>query len=240
MSLLRELIDGLRSLIPGHARSRLIDKRGEPRLECHYLVEVESKGKKHRGIVTDVGPRGLRVKFAPSLNRGSQVSIHLEGSDRPGVPCRTAWCRKRRYADDRVAGFEFVDEKLEESWVGTLLTELGWKARERPQTREWLRIAANLSVKVHTGDDAYRGLLRDLGVGGCRLHMQQRLQKGPVKITMGPWGAFPELELDAEVILVRDEGGLPFDTRLSFQELRGRQARELGNYMFRLLREAHL
>lgn len=234
---LAELIDGLKTLFPNRRNQSLKDKRARVRVGCHYLVELDADGRTHRSIVTDLGARGLRLKFVPKLAQGSLVTVRLEGDQGRAVTCRTAWCRRRKHSDDRIAGLEFEDPDLKNSWVGILLAELGLTDDDRPQSREWLRIDARLSVEL----DGLRGSVRDLGVGGGCFAFAKEPKPGLGVVCLGPWGSFPALYLTATVRHVgrdTDTGG--WTTRVEFEELTPRQTRDLGRYLFRMLREAHV
>ena len=238
--MLRVLIEGMLSLVPGHNRNSLIERRGQIRLRCRYPVLVTCGPRSFRSLVTDVGPAGLRLKYVDRLKKGVPVSVRLADGQAAPVDCKTVWCRSRRFSSDRVAGLAFTEspERLAGSWVHPLLSELGW-TDVRPQRREWVRVAADLPV-VLAGKADHRALLLDLGVGGALVQVDTELA-GEFELKLGPWGELPGLVLPARVAGGHcDQLASVQYCRLAFAPLDDQAVRELGHYILKLLRDSLL
>lgn len=238
--MLRLLIDGMLSLVPGRGRNSLVERRGQIRLKCRYPVLVTSGERSFRSLVTDLGPAGLRVKYVGRLKKGAPVSVQLTEGGAEAVACKTVWCRARRLSSDRVAGLAFADspEQLASSWVHPLLSELGWTDL-RPQRREWVRVAADLPVTLD-GKGERRALLLDLGVGGALVQIDFE-PAGDYNLRLGPWGELPGLLLPSRVVgSHHDDLAQVRYCRLAFAPLDDAAVRELGHYILKLLRDSLL
>ena len=226
----------------------LQERREQVRLRCHYPVKVTSGANTFRSVVTDVGPRGLRLKFVSPLRKGSLTSITYDHEDtgRPAVQCRTVWCRKRRFSPDRVAGVEFVGglESVTGSWVGLVLDELGFNAGDEGNPRRWVRAETHFPARLQlNGGPELEARVVNLGVGGAQLLTDQAVGEPgkTARLRMGPWEGLPPLEIEAQLLSVAPDelvdGAL---WRVRFEHADPTKVEGLGRYVLHMLREKHL
>ncbi len=250
--MLRALIDGMVSLVMSLDDGEpppLQERREQVRLRCHYPVKVNSGGSTFRSVVTDVGPRGLRLKFVNPMRKGSVTTITYdhEESGRPPVQCRTVWCRKRRFSPDRIAGVEFTGglEAVTGSWVGQVLEELGFSGNdEGGNPRRWVRADTHFPARLQLkGGPELEARVVNLGVGGAQLLSDHASAEPgtPALLKMGPYEGLPELEMEAQLLSVAPDelidGAL---WRLRFEHTDPIRVEALGKYVLHMLREKHL
>jgi len=247
---LRALIDGMVSLVMALDEGDpppLQERREQVRLRCHYPVKVKMGDTTFRSVVTDVGPRGLRLKFVNHMRKGGLTTITYdhEESGRAPVQCRTVWCRKRRFSPDRIAGVEFTEpQEVNGSWVGQVLEELGFTPGDEGNPRRWVRADTHFPARLQVaGSPELEARVVNLGVGGAQL-LSDHASAAPgsvARIKMGPWEGLPELEIEAELLSVAPDelvdGAL---WRVKFEHSDPQKVEALGKYVLHMLREKHL
>ncbi len=221
----------------------LEERRRMIRVRCYCHVEVQQGEEKLKGVVTDLGVDGLRLKCPSKLAEGSQVSIHYNGAaDAGGVRCQVIWSQPHARYVESVSGLRYDDssDNLRASWVRLVLQELGFDESRVYQKRKFIRANASIPARLEAPDKSQLNCrVVNLGVGGALVELNEEFPRDTrLQLDMSLWRILPTLSLPGLVVDSRRdaETGLVL-SGLRFGELNPQQVELLGKYVVYLLNQ---
>lgn len=215
----------------------LEERRRMIRVRCYCHVEVQDGQEKVKGVVTDLGVDGLRLKCPIKLSEGANVNITYPGKG--GVQCQVIWSTPHPRYVESVSGLKYEDtsENLRQSWVRQMLQELGFDESKVYTRRKFIRANASIPARLEAPDKSQlNARVVNLGVGGALVELEEEFPHQTIlQLDMSLWRILPTLQLPAMVLNSRrDENGKVL-SGLRFGELNPQQVELLGKYVVYLL-----
>ncbi len=244
--MLRNVIQSIEATEAGELSDNLSERRRALRVRCYAHVELTIDGEKYKGVATDIGLEGIRVKSVGApLIAGSDIAVRYPGST-PGfelgvVRCQVLWAQ--RVGREFVAGLRYADSKenMRRSWIRYLLMELGFDETRTYQRRKHIRVDGSLPARVFSEGEQFLVEPRvvNLGVGGALLEARNEGVRGiPVEVEISLWRILPTLCLAGHVIDVRQEPGTGLWLHsVQFTALDSDQIKLLGNYVINMINQ---
>lgn len=213
----------------------LEERRRMIRVRCYCHVEVQLSDERVKGVVTDLGVDGLRLKCPVKLSEGAEVDIRYPGAD--GVKCQVIWSQPHPRYVESVSGLRY-QTSLENSWVKLMLQELGFDDSKVYTRRKFIRANASIPARLEAPNKSQlQARVVNLGVGGALIEMDEEFPRDTVvNLDMSLWRILPALSLPAVVVGARrepDNGNVLCGVR--FDELNPNQVELLGKYVVYLL-----
>ncbi len=218
----------------------LEERRRMIRVRCYCHVEVEQGAEKVKGVVTDLGVDGLRLKCPVKLDEGAAINIRYPGTDAGGVKCQVIWSNPHPRYVESISGLKYDDssDNLRQSWVRLVLQELGFDESRVYQRRKFIRANASIPARLEAPNKSQlTARVVNLGVGGALLEVNEEFPRDtPVELDMSLWRILPALSLGGVVLDSRrdPESGLVL-TGMRFGEMNPQQVELLGKYVVYLL-----
>lgn len=222
----------------------LEERRRMIRVRCYCHVEVQQAGETVKGVVTDLGVDGLRLKCPIKLEEGARVSIQYPGAppgtSAGGVQCAVIWSQPHPRYVESVSGLRYEDSKenLSQSWVRLVLQELGFDESRVYQRRKFIRANASIPARLEAPNRSQLpARVVNLGVGGALLEVNEEFPRDTqVTLDMSLWRILPTLSLPGSILDSRrdPESGLVL-SGMRFSELNPQQIELLGKYVVYLL-----
>ena len=223
---------------PGRERREMI------RLKCRFPVRCFYKDQSFRGIVTDMGIKGLRLESPRKLRKGQMLQIELEELTGPfsvaRVNCQVRWCRNQKTSTFIGMGVSYEEplERMSDSWVRSVLYELGFEEEFIYQRRRAVRVDCCLSGELEMDGQRVPVSIVNLGVGGALIRGMGALElRDPVRLFLGPETPLPSVGLESEVVGMKAEAGEQHLLSVRFLEMSPSLNRTLGRYVMTQLRE---
>lgn len=246
LSMLRNIIQSIEAMDARELSDTLAEKRRALRVRSYAQVKLSSNGEQFKGIVTELGLEGLRIKSPDApFKEGQSWEIHyaLGREDAAAGPVRvqTAWVQK--VGREFVAGARYADsrENMRRSWVRYLLQELGFDESRIYQRRQYIRVDASIPARMLEGSRCLaEGRLVNLGIGGALLESSLSLTKGSaLTLEMSLWRILPTLRLPVTVLGTTPEPDSELVLNsLQFGTMDGMQIKILGNYIINMINQA--
>ncbi|MGV8121707.1 MAG: PilZ domain-containing protein [Candidatus Xenobiia bacterium LiM19] len=229
------------------------EKRSAPRVSCFLDANLTPDGEDAIEItIIALEMSGFRMITPVKLENGVRFNVNLRSIcdlkltkpfSTETVNGEVVWCRQRKGFPLYYAGARFSDalEKLQSSWITSVLDHLGVAPEEATQRRKSIRIVTSLPVKCYLGNRVIlTGLANDLSLGGVKVNLIKNPGVGKeMKMQLGPFKRLPLLECQGRVrrssYSSRRED---FALGIEFLELREDQVKLLERYMMALLRES--
>ncbi len=231
------------------------EKRGAPRVSC-FLDASLTFGEDEKLEITVIALElsGFRMITPVKLQTGRRFTISLRSIDDlklkklfsvDTVKGEVVWCRQRKGFPLYYAGARFSDDNeiLQNSWITSLLENLGVSPEEATQRRKSIRIVTSLPVKCYLGNRVIlTGLANDLSLGGVKVNLIKNPGVGKeMRIQLGPFKRLPLLECQGRVKRSSySQRREDFALGIEFLELREDQIKLLERYMMALLKESCL
>jgi len=192
------------------------ERRQSLRKPCRYAVYALDRKKIFELIVSDIGPRGLRVETVHKFRRGQTLQLIYRGV--PGekltrlplrtlekaaskLPCKVLWCQKNTDAYQAGLQFEVGADELVQTWAKPVLDKMGLEkgafTERRARTRA--RVCVNAGLKYE--GETVAGLLTNLGIGGALFQSNKHLSVNH-KVTLAVDGhpKLPRLRVNGEIV----------------------------------------
>lgn len=211
----KELLKGIKAFIQGGNLPTPEECRETPRLFCQYRANVRHQGNDYRASVVDIGATGVGLEGGERVSSGDilQISYPLSGEfvEENAVEVEVVWCRVRDHDKKILVGARYTENqtKLENSWVWTLLHELGMKGNSAYQKRKHVRLATALKAELReleSGRFLTQGKVNNLSVGGALIESGDAIKRQTqVLALIGPHLNYPTLSIHARVINSRDD-----------------------------------
>jgi hypothetical protein len=247
--MLRNVIQSIEVLDARDLPENLGERRRALRIKTYCHVEISIEGQTYKGVVTDMGLEGLRIKSqtAPMVV-GLEFNVRclqpMGVNDLGNVRCQSLWVQ--RVGRELVSGMKYADtrENMKRSWVRHLLQELGFDDSRTFQRRKYMRIDSSIPARIFQGEES---LLPDprvvnLGIGGALVESRHETPaEQDVELEISLWRILPTLALPARIIDVRQEpGNQIYLHSLQFGDLTAEQTRLLGNYIINFINQASI
>jgi hypothetical protein len=247
--MLRNVIQSIEALDPRDLPENLAERRRALRIKTYCHVEVSVEGQNYKGIVTDMGLEGMRLKSQTApLVVGLEVNLRCQQPMGVGelgvVRCQVLWVQ--RVGREFVAGLRYADtrDNMKRSWVRHLLQELGFDDSRTFQRRRHMRVDGFIPARIFFGEES---LLPDprvinLGIGGALVESRHETPaEQDVELEISLWRILPTLCLPARIIEVRQEPGNGIYLHcLQFGDLTPEQIRLLGNYIINFINQSSI
>lgn len=241
LSVLTKFLEGLRQIALGPRTRTGEDLRSRIRVFCRYpILLTTEEGGPDRAYVVDLGLNGLRLEDVRRLKRGARVEIAsaFPGMEQDRLAGEVIWCRER-LSGGYNAGVRYEQPS---GWARVILRELGIDEQSGMQRRRHLRIPTSLRAEIRELDSnrsLVDGRVANLSMGGLLLRSEGELKAGTeVLCLFGPSSHYPNLSVEARVL------GSSFDEEernwyhsLEFEDLSGREVREVGRLVVSFLKE---
>jgi len=253
MALLDRLIDLI--MPPKVEEQTFKDQRSSPRISCFIeaLLTLDAKSMME-GTIIALESSGMRLILPSKLAKGQTFSARLSKLaditlERPfsieEVLCEVVWCRQKKGFPLYYAGIKFVEsaERIQKSFVNSILEHYGITGNVASQKRREIRIITALPVKIYYGDKNFlTGLAHDIGPGGLKINLIRNPGLGcDVKLHIGPYRNLSLLECHGRIkrssYSARRED---YNLGIEFVDMKDEQSHELSRYLMLLLKEACL
>ncbi|MEW6281387.1 MAG: PilZ domain-containing protein [Candidatus Eremiobacterota bacterium] len=223
----------------------LEERRRMIRVRCYCHVRVVRGEEVFKGVVTDLGLDGLRLKCPATLCDGETVEIHYPDAP-PGAPAgpvrgQVIWSQPHARYVESLSGLRYADS-TDRSWVRLVLQELGFDDVQRVfQRRKFIRADASIPARLYPPNSSQLSArVVNMGVGGALMETAEEFPNGTsVTLEVSLWRILPTLSLSARTLQPRrdQDNGLVL-TGLEFSELGPEQVDLLGKYVVYLLNQS--
>lgn len=205
------------------------ERRTVPRLVCELPIVMLLDGGARGGTLEDVGLFGLSVRVREPLEKGYLVRMLLaQDESLEEVICKVRWCHPMEKECLLGLRYHQAPEALSQSWVCSLLHELGYDFEQR---RQFIRAKSDIPSKLSGAS----GHLLDIGVGGALFQSAIKTDSsGPKDLNLGPYHDLPALHIRVLVKNLRQADGVWLHS-LEFLEPDDQQTDILGRYVLDLI-----
>lgn len=211
--MLNDLVSGLFSVFASYP---VEERRRSVRISCRYAVYCLEKKKANEAIVSDVGPRGLRLESVRKYSKGQHLDLVFRGV--PGgsltrlplsalhkvknkLPCKVLWCMKKTDAFEVGLCFKVEGESLDQTWVKTVLEKHGLEQGAFKERRSLVRARACINAELKGEEGAVAGLLTNIGVGGALFQSNKHMNAGQmVSLSVNSHPKLPALRVDGVIL----------------------------------------
>ncbi|MEW6277973.1 MAG: PilZ domain-containing protein [Candidatus Eremiobacterota bacterium] len=174
----------------------LAERRKLARRECYcevmcYLREEGALvDRSFKGLVTDIGVGGMRVRSYEAMPPGSAIAVefqeHLQGVWVNKVQCSVVWSYKSKAKMETFAGVTYSDAKdmMKLSWVKFVLEDVGFTPDLMHERRATIRVRTRLAARLyaHAADLGVEmeaaGTVRNLSLGGLMVEAVDPILEG--------------------------------------------------------------
>jgi len=241
-------LEGLRGLVLSQGLPAS-ERRTMPRLRCYYPVSCVGaySDQIKSARVTEMSRQGMRMEIAEPYKRGTLVRItYASPHPEATIRCKVRWTRKRATGSHWM-GVTYEEEgaRLDTSWVGYVLHELGFEDSDVFEKRRNIRFPADLLAEVQSpqGDLLSNGVVINLGVGGALVEMQKSVTADrEVVLSIAPQAGMGPSRLNLLSTLLRVRSNPDRKNshlgHIRFQAMTKAQTRHLGQHLINLLRAA--
>ena len=244
--MLKQILDGLKSLVKSSDCGCTGERRRVVRLKCRYEVTCLREHVAFRAVLVDMGVRGLRLETHERLKPGQAIHVSFNAPHNSvsveSVKCKVCWARRNKQAKlEAGLCYDEPQENLERSWVKVILREVGFDAASIVQRRKARRVVAMLRGEaLPEGHRPMACRVLNLGAGGALLQLPEALEKGQaLAMLIGPGLGEPPLKVAGEVVSCRYESqSSAWFCGTRFADLSDRQLDQLSRYIVLLLKDA--
>ncbi len=213
MNYLSELKNVFNTMWNKRIETMLRERRNSPRKPCdvHGVYTYQEKSTVPL-IIKDIGLSGMQVQSCRKLIPGTYLLVSAHGDSRVlnksgyqsgDVYMTVLWCRKDD--EDYACGLQYNEtlEKLNRSWVASLLKKYGIYGQDARYKRRSMRVPAELPMtwRILGGEREHSGTVLDVSLDGVLIAVKRDLPaRENLWIRIGPYKSLKPLICRASVI----------------------------------------
>ncbi len=212
--MLNDIIQGIAKAVRTYPTE---ERRLHVRRTCRYAVYCLEKKKAKEAIVTDVGPRGLRLQTVNKYRPGQKIEIVFRGV--PGgkltrlpfqklvsvpsrLPCKVVWFLRLGDAYEAGLAYEVEGPDLKRTWVNTVLEKESSDNGAFDERRKTVRAKAHINAEMRSDEGiSAQGLLTNISLGGALFQSKQHMSPGTsVTISVRSHPKLPALRVAGDIL----------------------------------------
>lgn len=232
--MLSDLLSKVQSLV---FKPNLDDNRTRPRARCQIPISCQTKEGAMACTLRDLSTHGARIQTDRKLAKGLDILLlPPKGSSEKdkAVKAKVMWSRK--YRGRYYIGMKF-SRPGSESWIKSLLQELGLSTSVPNQRRKFVRFNTEMPAQLRVYGNATQAKVLDLSMGGALVKSSKTINNGAkVGLDLAGYGSTKSLSLSCSTVKSQKHPDGSYRCSLQFdnpsQEQRALLVQRL-NFLFR-------